>query len=346
MSLLIKDSESALFHDSMIYRPFQYPWAQQMFQEHEKIHWVPGEAQMQDDVEDWEQNISDHERKFLKTILTIFTTGDVVVAKNYRDCFLRVYKNNEMSNLWMSIANREGIHQEAYSLANDTFGLDESIFAMYEEIDEMRHRLEGMFVDNDCDTVEQLAINHAHSVLDEGVGLFGTFISLLQFMRRDRVAFNGMRGGRMKGFSKINAWSLRDETLHTDAHVAAFNQLTKEHGIVNDQFKKTIYELNRRFMEVESKFIKRVHQGLNLETFNCEENELYMQFMSNRRMMQMGLKPEFTHVTKNPAEWVETILTENKVSSFFETKVSSYQVEGATVGKFDLNTMLNFGSNV
>ncbi|AXF41539.1 ribonucleotide reductase [Acinetobacter phage SH-Ab 15599] len=342
-NILIKDSSSPLFQDSLVYRPFHYMWAQTMFQEHEKIHWIPGEAQMQDDHEDWANNLTEDEKKFIKLIFAVFTTGDVVVAKNYKKCFLTKYENNEASNLLMSIAAREAIHQEAYALAAEIFNMDDSIFAAFHEYKEMKERLEGMFFNFDCDTVDQLAINHAHSVIDEGVGLFGVFVSLLQFMRRDKVAFNGKRGGRLKGFSKINAWSLRDETLHTDANVKFFQQLTYEHPIVNDKFKKEIYELNRRFIQVEDTFLDRAHRALQLDTFSLDENKAYMRFMSNRRMVQMGLKPEFTEITTNPCSWIDPILTENKVSSFFETKVSSYQVDGAIVGKFDLNEMLALG---
>lgn len=345
MSILIADSTSPLFQDSLVYRPFVYPWAQEMYQDHEKIHWIPGEAQMQDDHEDWANNLTNDEKSYIRMIFTIFTTGDVVVAKNYRDCFLKHYKNNEVSNGLMSIACREGIHQEAYALAAEIFGMDDTIFSMFQEYKEMQDRLEGMFVNLDCDTVEQLAINHAHSVIDEGVALFGMFVGLLQFMRRDRVAFNGKRGGRLKGFSKINAWSLRDETLHTDYNVQLFRQLSHEHPIVDDKLKRDIYEMNRRFITVEDKFLDLVFKHLKLDTFTIEENKAYMRFMSNRRMIQMGLKPEWPEISENPCEWIEPILTENKVSSFFETKVSSYQVSGAIVGDYDLKTMLSLGAN-
>ena len=343
--MLIKDSESPLFRESLVYRPFQYPWAQEMFQSHEKIHWIPGEAQMQDDHEDWALNLTNDERSYIRMIFAIFTTGDVAVAKNYKECFLRVYQNNEVVNGLFSIASREGIHQEAYALAAEIFGMDDTIFSIFQEYSEMKDRLEGMFVDFKCDTVEQLAINHAHSVIDEGVALFGLFIGLLQFMRRDRVAFNGKRGGRLKGFSKINAWSLRDETVHTDYNVQLFRQVTSEHPIVNDKLKKDIYEMNRRFISTEDKFLDLVFKHLKLDTFTIEENKAYMRFMSNRRMTQLGMKAEYTEITENPCEWVEAILTENKVSSFFETKVSSYQVAGAVTGSYNLQDMLLLGSN-
>lgn len=339
MPTKIADSASPLFQDSMIYRPFIYPWADEMFDGHESIHWVASEIELGDDSNDWSMNLTADEKAYVKNILTIFTTGDQVVAKNYRDCFLRVIKNNEASNLLMSIANREGTHQKAYSIANDTFGFDDSIFTMYEDIIEMKDRLENMFVDNSTDTVEGLAKNFAHSVYDEGVALFGVFIGLLQFMRRDIPAHNGMKG-RLPGFSKINAWSLRDETVHTDAGVMFFNTLTNEHPqIVTDSFKKDIYEMFRRGVAYEDAFIDRTFESLHLTTFTPEECKLYIRFIADRRLTQLGLKPNFG-VTKNPSPWVEKILTENKITSFFERKVSSYQVGNAFTGTLDMSKVL------
>lgn len=335
----ISESQSPMFQDSMVYRPFHYEWADSQFINHEKIHWVPEEAELSDDATDWAINLTKDEKLYIRNILTIFTTGDIVVAKNYRDCFLRLIKNNEASNLLMSIANREGIHQRAYSMANDLFGFEESVFSNFQDIPEMRNRLEGMFVDNGTSTVQGLAKNFAHSIFDEGVGLFGTFIGLLQFMRRDIPAHNGMKG-RLKGFSKINAWSLRDETQHTDSGVMFFNALTKEHPqIVTNGFKRDIYEMADRMMKTEDIYVDRTFQTLKLTTFTPDEAKTYMRFMMDRRLQQIGMKGIYG-IDKNPAPWIEPILTENKISSFFETKVSSYQVSGAMVGKLDLAACL------
>lgn len=340
MTTLISSSASQLFQDSMVYRPFHYPWADQLFNDHEKIHWVPEEAELSEDANDWAYNLTDDERKYVKNILSIFTTGDIVVAKNYRDCFLRVVKNNEVSNWLMSVANREGTHQRAYSMANDIFGFGDDIFTTFEGVKEMRERLEGMFVDNNTDTVEQLALNVAHTIFDEGVSLFGTFIGLLQFLRRDIPSHNGLKG-RLKSFGKINAWSLRDETMHTDGGVLLFNTIIAEHPhIVTDKFKRDIYELSRKMVHLEDEFLDVTFRELHMTTFTPQEAKAYIRWIMDRRLQQMGLKANY-NIGDNPAPWIETILTENKISSFFETKVSNYQVAGAFVGTLDMSRVLN-----
>ena len=59
---------SGLTEYSAVYKPFKYPWAMQMAEDHEKIHWGSWEAKLQEDVNQWKSGkISDSERITLPT---------------------------------------------------------------------------------------------------------------------------------------------------------------------------------------------------------------------------------------------------------------------------------------
>ena len=47
------------------YKPFEYPWAYDMWKRQQQIHWMPEEVPLGEDCRDWAQKISEHERNLL-----------------------------------------------------------------------------------------------------------------------------------------------------------------------------------------------------------------------------------------------------------------------------------------
>ena len=114
---------------SKSYRPFHYPWAVELTKKHEEIHWVEDEAELSEDVQDWKTKLTEDEKDFVTQILRLFTQSDVQVGENYHELMIPKFKNNEIRNMLASFANREGVHQRAYALLNDTLGLPDEVLA-------------------------------------------------------------------------------------------------------------------------------------------------------------------------------------------------------------------------
>jgi len=49
-----------------VYKPFRYPWCYDAWLTQQRIHWLPEEVPLGDDV-DWQKVISASEKKFIKT---------------------------------------------------------------------------------------------------------------------------------------------------------------------------------------------------------------------------------------------------------------------------------------
>lgn len=196
-----------LLEFSTTYKPFQYPWAMNIAEEHEKIHWGTWEAKLQEDVNQWKGGqISESEKQHITQILRIFTQSDVAVGGNYCDIFIKEFKNNEIRNMLLSFANREGTHQRAYALLNDTLGLAEKEYSAFLEFDEMREKIEFMTqAPEGLGRITHIAFELARSVCNEGMSLFSAFVMLLNFQRF----------GKMRGMCEIVEWSIRDETCFT-----------------------------------------------------------------------------------------------------------------------------------
>ncbi len=154
------------------------------------MHWVEDEAELSEDVQDWKTKLSDQEKEFITHILRLFTQSDVQVGQNYFDYLIPKIKNNEARNMLGSFASREGVHQRAYALLNDTLGLPEEDFHKFMEYSEMADKIEFM-QDNNVSTHQGLALAFAQSVFNEGMSLFASFVMLLNFQRFGKMKGNG-----------------------------------------------------------------------------------------------------------------------------------------------------------
>jgi len=244
--VIFKSQRGGLLELSRAYKPFNYPWAVDLAKKHEKVHWVEDEVDLGEDVMDWKaERCTAVEKKFITQILRLFTQSDVAVGQNYYDFFIPYFKNNEIRNMLGSFAAREAIHQRAYALLNDTLGLSDDEYQMFLEYKEMADKIAFMG-ENDSSTKRGLGLALAKSVFSEGVMLFASFAMLLNFQRN----------GKMKGMGKVVEWSVRDESLHVEGISALFRAYCEEHPrIVDDTFKKEIYEIAKDVVKLEDKFV-------------------------------------------------------------------------------------------
>lgn len=251
-------NEKHLMKFNQTYKPFFFPWAVELTRTHENVHWVEDEADLSDDVADWKSSsrLTTQERDFITNILRLFTQSDVAVGQNYFDQFIPRFKNNEVRNMLGSFAAREGIHQRAYALLNDTLGLPESEYHAFLEYSEMADKIDFM-MDSDPDTTEGMALALAKAVFNEGLSLFASFVMLLNFQRF----------GKMRGMCKITEWSLRDEAVTLDTSLVTPEGLKQARDI---QVGDTVlcYDTETRkesFQEVQKRVEVEREYGLRFE---------------------------------------------------------------------------------
>jgi ribonucleotide reductase beta subunit family protein with ferritin-like domain len=309
------------------YKPFRYPWAVELTKRHEQAHWIEDEIDLSDDVSDWKSpdKLTQEEKNYIIQVLRLFTQSDVAVGQNYYDFFIPKLKNNEIRNMLGSFASREGVHQRAYALLNDTLGLPESEFHAFLEYKEMADKVEFMR-DNDNSNYSNLALAVAKSVFSEGISLFASFVMLLNFQRF----------GKMKGMCKVVEWSIRDETMHVDGMTQIFRGFCEEHPrVVTDDFKREIYTMLREVVELEDRFIDLAYNGdgrvddlsVAMAGLQKEDVKLYIRHIADRRLLQLGLKPNF-EVKDNPLPWLDWVLNAPDHTNFFENRVTEYEVGG------------------
>ena len=302
------------------YKPFAYPWAYEAFMQSEQMHWLWTEVPMVEDVKDWKTRLTDNEKDFLTKVFRFFTQGDIDVSSAYVYTYLPAFPQPEVRMMLSSFAAREAVHIAAYSHLIETLGMPETIyneFLQYEEMAAKHDYFHGIRLNDNENMAAKMA---AFSAYTEGMQLFSSFVMLLNFTRN----------GTMRGMGQIIAWSINDETLHTESMIRLFREyISQNPGMWNDELKRTIYTIAETMVELEDRFIDLAFGVSEMQKLTKEEVKRYIRFIADRRLTAMGMKAIFKE-TKNPLPWVDAMLGVTH-TNFFENRVVDY-AKGALTG--------------
>jgi ribonucleoside-diphosphate reductase beta chain len=303
------------------YKPFQYPWAFEAYDQQQKMHWLPSEVSLAEDVRDWNERLSTKEKNLITQILKFFTQGDVDIAQAYLDNYIPKFKPPEIRMMLSSIATSEANHAHSYSLLNDTIGLPDTEYKAFQEYKAMSDKHDYLFRSKG-EGVEGMARELAtFSAFGEGLQLFASFVMLLNFQRF----------GKMKGMCQLVTWSIRDESHHVDNMIKLFHVLIDENKhIWNDEFKKTLYDVARDMVSLEDKFIDLAFEQGGVEGIEPNQIKQYIRHIADRRLLQLGLKPNFA-VKDNPLPWLDWVLNGVEHTNFFENRATEY-TKGSMTG--------------
>ena len=301
------------------YKPLEYSWAFEAFQLSEKMHWLPQEVKLDKDVRDWNSKLSAPEKNLLTQIFRFFTQGDVDVAAGYLEKFIPLFPKPELRMMMSSFAAREAVHIEAYSLLIDTLGLPEDEYRAFAEYEAMasKHSYIEKFKPNKSDkrsVAEALAVYPAFT---EGLQLFSSFVMLLNFTRPEG-------GGVMTGMGEIVEWSIKDESLHVESMMKLFETYIQENPEMwTDEFRGNLYQIAREMVTLEDKFIDLAFEMGGIKGMTSDEVKLYVRYLADRRLLQLGLKPNYG-VKENPLPWVDEIINSVVHTNFFEGRATEY----------------------
>jgi len=317
------------------YKPFDYPWMFDYYVQQNQMHWMPEDVPLHNDVKDW-NDMEIGEKNLLTQIFRLFTQSDVDVGAGYIDRYMRVFKKPEARMMMGSFANMESIHQHAYSLLLDTVGLPETEYKAFAEYEAMADK--HTYINNlsmQITNKESIAKNLAvYSAFTEGLQLFSSFAILLNFPRF----------GRMKGMGQIITYSIRDESLHVEAMTKLFREFIQENiSLWTDDFKKEIYQICRDMVKLEDKFLDLVFELGDIQGLTKKEMYQYIRYIADRRLLQLGLKPNFG-VKDNPLTWLNDVLGVEH-QNFFEGRATTY-MKGSIRGNLETVQFKNIlGSN-
>lgn len=313
-----------LLVENPVYKPFRYPWAYDAWLTQQRLHWLPEEVPMAEDVKDWHRNLNDVERNLVTQIFRFFTQADVEVNSAYMKYYSQVFKPTEVLMMLSCFSNIETIHIAAYAHLLDTIGMPEaeySAFLKYKEMKDKYDFMQSFNINSKRDIAKTMA---AFGAFMEGLQLFASFAILLNFPR-----FN-----KLKGMGQIVSWSVRDETLHCLSMIRLFRTFIRENPeIWTQEFREELREICRRTVAHEDAFIELAFEMGPVEGLEPAQVEQYIRFIADRRLTQLGLDPMYG-IDKNPLPWVDDMLNAVEHANFFENRATEYS-RASTQGSWE-----------
>jgi len=310
-----------LLKERIIYKPFEYPKAFDYWLKQQQAHWIHTEVPMMSDINDWKQNLNKTEKNIIGSILKGFAQTETVVNDYWTGLVTKWFRKPEIIAMATTFGAMETIHAEAYSLLNEELGLDdfsefledETTMAKIETLMEVRDSFNGEV--NWHKRATSLAI---FSAFTEGVNLFSSFAILLSFKMRNKL----------KGVGQIVEWSIRDESMHSEAGCWLFRTLLEENPhLKTPELETAINEAALLSLQLELDFIDKVYELGDLE--GCSKYDL-TNFIKNRvntKLGDLGYNPIISDVdlsSLNNMKWFDHLSAGKQHTDFFASRVTNY----------------------
>ena len=276
----------------------------------EASFWTAEEIDLSQDLNDWNNKLSDDERYFVKHILAFFAASDGIVNENLAENFVNEVQYAEAKFFYGFQIMMENIHSETYSLLIDTYVKDEAekddLFNALDVFPAIKKKADWALKWIESDSFAERLIAFAAV---EGIFFSGAFCSIYWLKKR----------GLMPGLTFSNELISRDEGVHCDFAVHLHN-----HHLVNKVPKARIREIIVDALKIEREFITE-SLPVSLIGMNAVLMTQYLEFVADRLLVELGCDREYN--TTNPFDFMDMISLQGK-TNFFEKKVAEYQKSG------------------
>ncbi len=313
----------SLLNKREYYKPFDYPDAYNFWETQQTSFWVHHEINMDQDIYDWEFNLTDSERLIIGNILKSFVQSEVLIGDYWRK-LAAIFQHPEIGMMCSAFGAMESNHIAAYAYLNDTLGLIDFKGFLQDKIAMERLKLLSNPPQEFEDTLDvdytdwrrKLAVSLAvFSAFGEGVALFSAFTVLLSFAQR----------GLMRGLGEIIEMSIRDESLHSKGGMWLFRQFMQENQDIKG-IKKYLYEACELTIATEDKFIDTVFSGSSLP--NCTPADLrqFIRQRANAQLRSINLRAIFKidKAAIKRLNWFNLASVSDQHTDFFSGRVTNY----------------------
>lgn len=279
--------------------------------------WTVEEVDLTQDMNDWENKLTDNDRKFIKHVLAFFAASDGIVNENLVLNFMREVQVPEARCFYGFQVAIENIHAEMYSLLIDTYIKDpkekDFLFNALQNLECVSKK--GQWALRWIDNAPSFAHRLIAFAAVEGIFFSGSFCSIYWLKKR----------GLMPGLTFSNELISRDEGMHCDFACLLYSML--EHKLDPSEVKAIITEA----VEFEKEFVTDA-LPVSLIGMNAELMGQYIEFVADRLLMSLGC--EKVYDTANPFSWMDMISIQGK-TNFFEKRVGDYAKAGVMTKRED-----------
>lgn len=298
------------------YAPFEYDQAYRYWELQQQSHWLHTEIAMSSDINDWKLNLTESEKNVVGQILKGFTQSEIFIQEYWSSFVSSKFKKPEIQMMAAAFASMESVHAVAYAYLNDSLGLSD--FAAFLHEPTAKAKIDRLMETKGKTKVEIARSLAIFSAFNEGVNLFSSFAVLLNFSR-----FN-----RMKGLGQIIAFSIKDESLHSEAGCWLFRTMISEYPeIWTDELKADIYEAARETVKLEDAFIDKAFELGPVEGLDSADLKAFIRHRCNTKLNDLTLKSNWKNIDKEALErmgWFDVLSAGVSHADFFASRVTDY----------------------
>jgi len=319
-----------LFKQRIPYKPFEYPvyytegWLKQA-----QAFWLHTEIPMQQDVKDFRENLSDHEKQLVGNILLGFAQTECAVSDYWTNQVTRWFPKHEIIQMAMMFGSQETIHATAYSYLNETLGLENFDGFLHNEVTKnkfdnlMNTKNEYAYMELATMPLARVEVAKSLAVFSafaEGVSLYSSFAVLYSFQMRNLL----------KGIGKQMKWSVRDESLHSKMGCMLFRQMCEEYPELKDAARDKILEAAHLSVNMEIDFINKMFENGDLENLKAEDLVEFIRKRANEKLIELGYEPVFVvDTTKSDnLDWFYHLTGGLTHTDFFALRPTDYSKAG------------------
>ena len=307
---------------------YDYPQALEYTEKQQSIFWTADEIDMNKDIHDLKNNLTEAELHGVTTVLKLFTLYELHVGNEYwLDYVRKTFPRPEIQRMASLFGMFElNVHAPFYDKLNEVMGLKtDEFYSSYAKDKTLAERM--AWIDKQFKVDDPLLITAIGSIT-EGAILYSNFAFLKHFQAEGKNKLNSMTAG-------IN-FSVRDENLHSEAGAWLYKQLIKEDKPDSDRMSDVLSKIKttcRQVFEHECRIIDMIFEKGSIKGITDVQMKNFIQSRLNLCLQQLDIEPMFTVDYDPISGWFYKNINSGTFQDFFHKQGNNYTRDWSE-GKF------------
>lgn len=314
----VSTTTSKILTPRLAFKPFDYQWAYDYWFQQQNAHWMFQEINMQKDIGDWKSELNEQEKNVVGNILKGFFQSETQIADYWSTYVTKWFPIPEIKMMAITFGSFETIHAVAYSYLNEVLHLEDYEAFLHDPT--IMAKLETLINVDETDTsLENIARSLAlFSACAEGIQLFSSFAIMLSLRKKNL----------MTGIGQQMIFSIRDESLHSEAGCKLFRTLIEENPhIWTAKLQNEIKDGFYLALENEFNFIDKVFELGDLDTITKAQVKNFMYDRANRKLRELGIDQIAFAVDDellSEMDWFYILVSGEQQTDFFFNRETGY----------------------
>jgi len=315
--MYVTTQKSELLTPRLAFKPFRYQWAYDYWFQQQNAHWMFQEINMQKDISDWKSELSEKEKSVIGQILKGFFQSETQIADYWSTYVTNWFPVPEIRMMAQTFGAFETIHAVAYSYLNEVLHLEDYEAFLHDPT--IMNKLDVLInVDKNDDSLTNIARSLAlFSACAEGIQLFSSFAIMLSLRKKNL----------MTGIGQQMIFSIRDESLHSEAGCKLYNTLIDENpGLYAPQLEYDIITGFDLALRNEFAFIDEVFKLGDLDTITKAQVQNFMYDRANRKLKELRVNHSYPvdEELLKEMDWFYILVSGEQQTDFFFNRETGY----------------------